>query len=30
MLDITGGWAWGQYGEDGPVGYVPMSNLQAS
>ncbi|MCB2060655.1 MAG: SH3 domain-containing protein [Novosphingobium sp.] len=30
VLDITGGWAWGQYGEDGPVGYVPMSNLQAS
>jgi hypothetical protein len=30
VLDITGGWAWGQYGEDGPVGYVPMSSLQAS
>ena len=23
-----GGWAWGQYGEDGPVGYVPLSELR--
>lgn len=30
VLDIAGGWAWGQYGEDGPVGYVPLGNLQAS
>jgi hypothetical protein len=30
VLDISGGWAWGQYGEDGPVGYVPMSNLEAA
>jgi hypothetical protein len=28
VLDIAGGWAWGQYGEDGPVGYVPMSSLE--
>ena len=30
VLDIAGGWAWGQYGEDGPVGYVPLSELRAS
>jgi hypothetical protein len=30
VLDIAGGWAWGQYGEDGPVGYAPMSGLQPS
>lgn len=29
VLDIAGGWAWGQYGEDGPVGYVPMAELAA-
>jgi hypothetical protein len=29
VLDISGGWAWGQYGEDGPVGYVLMAELQA-
>ncbi len=28
VLDISGGWAWGQYGEDGPVGYVPMRDLE--
>ena len=22
VLDVTGGWAWGQVGEDGVVGYV--------
>lgn len=27
VLDIAGGWAWGQHGEDGFVGYVPMSVL---
>ncbi len=27
VLDITGGWAWGQIGDDGFVGYVPMSAL---
>ncbi len=29
VLDMAGGWAWGQYGEDGPVGYLPLGNLQA-
>lgn len=29
VLDIAGGWAWGQFGEDGPVGYVLLSELQA-
>lgn len=32
VLDITGGWAWGQlggrFGEDGPVGYIPMEQLE--
>lgn len=28
VLDIAGGWAWGQVGEDGFVGYVPMSALK--
>lgn len=27
VLDIAGGWAWGQVGEDGFVGYVPVSAL---
>ncbi|PEQ12831.1 hypothetical protein B2G71_10185 [Novosphingobium sp. PC22D] len=27
VLDISGGWAWGQYGENGPVGYVALSAL---
>jgi len=27
VLDIAGGWAWGQLGEDGSVGYVAMSEL---
>ena len=30
VLDMAGDWAWGQYGEDGPVGYVLLSNLEAS
>lgn len=30
VLDISGDWAWGQFGEDGPVGYVPMSNLESA
>ena len=30
VLDIVGGWAWGQYGEDGPVGYLPLASLRAS
>lgn len=28
VLDIAGGWAWGQHGEDGPVGYVPLADLE--
>lgn len=30
VLDMAGGWAWGQYGEDGPVGYVPLGSLKSS
>lgn len=30
VLDIAGGWAWGQYGEDGPVGYVVLADLEAT
>ena len=29
VLDITGGWAWGQVGEDGCVGYLPLTALNA-
>jgi len=33
VLDIAGTapnvWAWGQVGEDGPVGYVPLAALHA-
>lgn len=29
VLDIAGNWAWGQAGEDGLVGYVATSDLQA-
>jgi len=28
VLDIAGTWAWGQVGEDGFVGYVPMAALR--
>ncbi len=28
VLDISGGWAWGQVGEDGFVGYLPMDVLE--
>ena len=28
VLDITGGWAWGQVGEDGFVGYLPLEALE--
>jgi Bacterial dipeptidyl-peptidase Sh3 domain len=28
VLDIAGGWAWGQVGEDGFVGYLPMDALE--
>lgn len=27
VLDMAGGWAWGQVGEDGFVGYVPVAAL---
>ncbi len=29
VLDVTGGWAWGQVGEDGCVGYLPVEALEA-
>ena len=29
VLDISGGWAWGQVGEDGFVGYLPVEALEA-
>ena len=29
VLDMTGGWAWGQVGEDGFVGYLPIDVLIA-
>jgi len=29
VLDIAGDWAWGTVGEDGPVGYLPLSALEA-
>ena len=28
VLDISGGWAWGQVGEDGCVGYLPLGALE--
>jgi hypothetical protein len=28
VLDIAGDWTWGQFGEDGPVGYVPLADLE--
>ena len=28
VLDLTGGWAWGQVGEDGFVGYLPVAALE--
>lgn len=27
VLDIAGGWAWGQVGEDGFVGYLPLAAI---
>ncbi len=30
VLDMAGGWAWGQVGEDGLVGYLPMATLAAT
>ncbi len=29
VLDISGGWAWGQVGADGLVGYLPLGVLVA-
>lgn len=29
LLDVTGGWAWGQVGDDGFVGYLPIEALEA-
>lgn len=29
VLDISGGWAWGQVGEAGFVGYLPVEALEA-
>ena len=28
LLDTSGGWAWGQVGDDGAVGYVPADVLR--
>ena len=28
VLDMAGGWAWGQVGEDGFVGYLPLDALE--
>lgn len=30
VLDMAGGWAWGQVGEDGLVGYLPLDVLERS
>lgn len=30
VLDIAGGWAWGQVGEEGFVGYLPIDALVAA
>ncbi|MEO6092781.1 MAG: SH3 domain-containing protein [Novosphingobium sp.] len=30
VLDIAGGWAWGQVGDDGLVGYLPMPSIEPS
>lgn len=30
VLDISGDWAWGQVGEDGFVGYVPLAALSGA
>lgn len=29
VLDIAGGWVWGQAGEDGFVGYLPLAVVRA-
>lgn len=30
VLDIAGGWCWGELGEGGPVGYVERAALEAT
>lgn len=30
VLDVSGGWAWGQSGDDGLVGYLPLQALEAA
>lgn len=30
VLDMSGGWVWGQQGEDGFVGYVPLTAVSAA
>jgi hypothetical protein len=30
VLDIAGSWAWGQVGEDGLGGYLPLAVLEAA
>lgn len=30
VLDIAGQWAWGQLGEDGQVGYVALTQIEAA
>lgn len=30
VLDMAGGWAWGQVGDDGFVGYLPLEALAAA
>ena len=29
VLDMSGGWAWGQVGDDGFVGYLPLTALES-
>jgi hypothetical protein len=30
VLDISGGWCWGEAGEEGPVGYVEQAALEVA
>lgn len=30
LLDTSGGWAWGQVGDDGVVGYLPVEALKGA
>lgn len=30
VLDMSGGWAWGQVGDEGCVGYLPLAVLGAA